>query len=264
MTATPPGADGSLYVYGIVPKRAAVPRASGVGGAVVRLVTGLGLSAAVSAAPEGLRARRRDLTAHQAVLDELAGQGPVLPMRFATLVSGEDELRRQLRERRAHFGEQLESLRGCVEMNVKGDSVPGFFEQLVRTDDELRALARRTRQRPDYEANVRLGEALAQAVRREARRAADDVLSRLTPLARRVAHGTVDGPQVLSASFLVPREELARFRKAVDRGARRHGDRLALRVTGPLPCYSFVDTTAAAPASLSTPAPVSVSASAGA
>lgn len=247
--------DGPLYVYGIAAGKTAVPRSPGVGGATVRLVTGKNLCAAVSDAPEGLRARRRDLTAHQAVLDELAAHGPVLPMRFAAVVSGVDELRRQLRDRREHFVEQLEALRGCVEMNVKADSMSSFFEQLVRTEPELRTLARRTRQRPDYEANVRLGEALSQAVRREARRAADDVLAELTSLARRTAQGTVDGTQVLSASFLVRNEDQTRFRDAVERGARRYGDRLTLRVTGPLPCYSFVDTTAA-------PAPVPATAGA--
>jgi hypothetical protein len=236
-----PVAVGSLYVYGIASAGVRAPRAEGVDGAAVRLLTSGALSAAVSSAPDEIRARRRYLAAHQSVLDELARQGPVLPMRFAVLAQDENTLLSYLREQQKHFERQLEGVRGCVEMNVKGHTVPGCFEDLVRRDEGLRELARRTRRRPDYDANVRLGEALARAVTREARHAAREVLSRLAPLARRTARGEVDDTVVLSTSFLVPAEAERRFRRAVEEQARRQGTRLALSLTGPLPCYSFVD-----------------------
>ncbi|WP_055469890.1 GvpL/GvpF family gas vesicle protein [Streptomyces ardesiacus] len=238
----------ALYVYGIAPAGIRTPRAPGVDGAAVRLLTGSGLCAAVSAAPRRLRPRRRDLLAHQAVLDELAAQGPVLPMRFAVLSPRTDTLLAQLRSDAAHLSRQLDGVRGCVELNVKGTAVPGHFADLVRRDDRLRTLALRTRRRPDYEANVRLGEAIALGVRREARRAAREVVDRLAPLAERTVQGTTDDEQVLSASFLVRSEDEGRFREAVAERARACGDRLALSVTGPLPCYSFVDPRPASPA----------------
>jgi hypothetical protein len=250
----PPGAPlatGSLYVYGIAPAGVRAPRAEGLDGAAVRLLTSGGLCAAVSPAPAEIRARRRHLVAHQSVLDELARRGPVLPMRFAVLAQDEATLLSYLRDRQPDFEAQLEGIRGCVEMNVKGHTVPGCIEDLVRRDEGLRELARRTRRRPDYDANVRLGEALARAVTREARHAAREVLSRLVPLARRTAGGELDDTVVLSTSFLVPAEAQRRFRRAVEEQARRQASRLALGLTGPLPCYSFVDapTTASTSAS---------------
>jgi hypothetical protein len=242
VTATAaPTTTGTLYVYGIAPEGARPPRTPGVGGAPVRLLAGSGLCAAVSDAPASLRARRRDLTAHQAVLTELAERGPVLPMRFAVLSAGPEELLDRLSSHRAHLTAQLDGVRGCVEMNVKGAVVPGHFADLVRRDGSLRALARRTRQRPGYEANVRLGEALAKGVAREARGAAREVLALLSPLAVRTAQGQVDDEQVLSTSFLVRAADEQRFREAVTERARAVGDRLTLSLTGPLPCYSFVD-----------------------
>ncbi|KUN89463.1 gas vesicle protein [Streptomyces bungoensis] len=230
----------TLYVYGIAPAGVRPPDTPGVGGAPVRLLTAPELCAAVSGAPERVRARRRDLAAHQAVLDELLAQGPVLPMRFGVLSTDPAALRTQLRADRDDLTAQLDSVRDCLEMNVKGTAVPGHFADLVRRDEKLRVLARRTRQRPDYEANVRLGEALARGVRREARRAAGEVLARLTPLAVRVAGGPLDEERVLSASFLLRCGDEQRFREEVAALAGRLGDRLALSVTGPLPCYSFV------------------------
>jgi hypothetical protein len=175
------------------------------------------------------------------VLDELAAQGPLLPMRFAVLSPRPDALASQLRLDAAHLKRQLDDVRGCVEFNVKGTVVPGHFADLVRRDEGLRALALRTRRRPDYEGNVRLGEALARGVRREAGRAAGDVLDRLTPLAVRTVRGQTDDEQVLSASFLLRAADEELFRRAVDELARTRGDRLAISLTGPLPCYSFVD-----------------------
>ncbi|MGV9629859.1 GvpL/GvpF family gas vesicle protein, partial [Streptomyces sp. NPDC003487] len=80
----------------------------------------------------------------------------------------------------------------------------------------------------------------ARAVGREARKAAQQVLAALTPLAVRTAPGATDDGQVLSASFLVPAADEERFRQVVAAQAEAYGDRLALAVTGPLPCYSFV------------------------
>ncbi|MFB6553911.1 GvpL/GvpF family gas vesicle protein [Streptomyces sp. NPDC056405] len=240
-TGTTTSAPEALYVYGITPAGTRTPRFPGVDGAPVRLLTESGLCAAVSAAPPRLRPRRRDLLAHQAVLDELAAQGPLLPMRFAVLSPRPDALTTQLRADAARLSRQLDEVRGCVELNVKGAVVPGHFADLVRRDEGLRNLALRTRRRPDYEANVRLGEAIARGVRREARRAAREVLDHLTPLAVRTVQGATDDEQVLSASFLLRSADERRFRQAVDVRARDCGDRLALSVTGPLPCYSFVD-----------------------
>ncbi|MGQ4419348.1 GvpL/GvpF family gas vesicle protein [Streptomyces sp. SAS_269] len=234
--------QGTLYVYGIAHAGVRAPRTPGVGGAQVRLLTESGLCAAVSDPPEQVRARRRDLTAHQAVLGELTAQGPVLPMRFAVVSPDPATLLAQLRADQGRLSAQLDRVRGCVEMNVKGSVVSGFFADLVRRDEKLRDLARRTRRRPDYEANVRLGEALARSVRREARRAAQEVLSRLAPLAVRTAQGPLDDELVLSASFLLRSADEERFRQAAAAQARGFGDRLALSVTGPLPCYSFVET----------------------
>ncbi|MFE0475817.1 GvpL/GvpF family gas vesicle protein [Streptomyces sp. NPDC058947] len=83
----------------------------------MRLLTEAGLCAAVPDAPASVRARRRDLMAHQAVLGESAAQGPVLPVRFAVLTPEAEALRTRLRYDHAHLTAQLDGVRDCVEMN---------------------------------------------------------------------------------------------------------------------------------------------------
>ncbi|OXS35459.1 GvpL/GvpF family gas vesicle protein [Streptomyces sp. XY006] len=139
----------------------------------MRLLTEAGLCAAVPDAPASVRARRRDLMAHQAVLGESAAQGPVLPVRFAVLTPEAEALRTRLRYDHAHLTAQLDGVRDCVEMNGP------------------------VRARPPYPAAPRLrgerpaGRGAGKGVAREARDAAHQIPARLAGLAVRTAQGPV-------------------------------------------------------------------------
>ncbi len=238
--AVDPRPEHGVYVYACVRAGQPAPKCPGVGATAVRMLTAGDLAAAVSQAPPDLRARRRDLQAHQDVLSELGAGGAVLPMRFGVIAADEDAVRAGLTARRAEYAEQLATLDGRVEMNLKGTVVPDSFDDLVRADSRLRALALQARRNPGYQVNVQLGEAIAAGVQRRAERAADDVLARLTGLAERTVNGEMSGDTVLNASFLLAVDDIPGFRAAVTEEAQRHGRRLALSLTGPLPCYSFV------------------------
>lgn len=233
-----------LYVYGITRSGHPLPgRQSGVGGsgAPVRLLPTGRLAAVVSDAPAGLRARRRDLTAHQGLLLALAETGPVLPMRFGMVAPDEASVLRQLAsEERIHLA-ALELLDGCLEMNLKAFPVEHSLAALIREDPQVRRLREQARRHPGYEADLRLGEAVAAGLTRRAAEAATRILDEL----RAVAGTWTRGPEVtgcvLNASFLVPRSETGRFHDVVNRGTAALRDRVELRITGPLPCYSFVD-----------------------
>ena len=81
----------AYYVYGIVPADAPVEMVAEAGlGGQVELHTDGSVGALVEAVeidrPLG---RRRDLVAHSTVLNTMAAHGPVLPMRFGSVVDGE-------------------------------------------------------------------------------------------------------------------------------------------------------------------------------
>lgn len=94
--------------------------------------------------------------------------------------------------------------------------------------------------RPGYEANIRLGEAVSAGLRRRAAAAAALLPDQCAEIADEMRPGPEVEGCVLNASFLVPRRHEADFRAVVERCAAAHPDRLELRLTGPLPCYSFV------------------------
>ncbi|MFJ6836413.1 GvpL/GvpF family gas vesicle protein [Streptomyces sp. NPDC091209] len=232
-----------VYVYAII--RAGVPLpvdATGVGSpaAPLRAIRQGHVAAVVSDAPPELRARRRDLLAHQDLLLRLSEQGSVLPMRFGMVASDEEAVRAQLKAREADHVAALEHLSDGVEVNLKALPAKDALASLVVEDKTVRRLRDEVRRRPGYEASLRLGEAVSAALESRAVEAGRRVLRELTPRARAVAAGPEVQGCVLNASFLVNRGDGDAFRSAAEHFGRTHRDRVELRLTGPLPCYSFV------------------------
>jgi hypothetical protein len=235
----------SSYVYAIVRAghRFGDEPLLGVGepAAQVRPVTEGRLTAVVSDAPEGLRAKRRDLLAHQRVLAALDGAGPVLPMRFGSVADDDAAVRMVLHERAEHFLKRLEELDGRVEFNVKAvHHEEQVLRRIVSTDQRIRELNARTRAGASHEDKLRLGELVAGAVREQQARDAELVRGRLRPLAEAEATAPEVGDCLCNYSFLVDRAAADRFRDAAAE-LEKANEHLQVRVHGPLPPYSFVE-----------------------
>ncbi|TRV81102.1 GvpL/GvpF family gas vesicle protein [Streptomyces sp. 130] len=235
-------ADG-VYVYAIT--RAETPLPDGLGGvggppARLRTVRRGRLAAVVSDAPPDLRARRRDLLAHQDLLLRLMDEGPVLPMRFGMVAPGQDAVERQLAAGEDGHVAALERLAGCHEINVKALAAEDALAEVVAEDATVRKLREAARRRPGYETSLRLGEAVAASLARRAAEAGRRVLRELTPRARAVAAGPEVQGCALNVSFLVEREAGDAFLARARRFAADHRGHVELRLAGPLPCYSFV------------------------
>lgn len=236
-------APADLYVYGIIRSGQRLPaarRGLGTPPAPLRLVPAGMVAAVVSAAPESLRARRRDLLAHQDLLLELAADGPVLPMRFGMVAPGERTVHDELAAAEQEHVNALDRCDGRIELNVKALPVEDSLAAVVREDGTVRRLREELRRRPGYEASLRLGEAVASALTARAAAAALAVHSELVPLAVESLAGPDVTGCVRNTSFLVERETEGTFRITLDRLARLHRGSVELRLTGPLPCYSFV------------------------
>ncbi|MDT0320528.1 GvpL/GvpF family gas vesicle protein [Streptomyces millisiae] len=236
-------ATGKVYVYGVVHAGRTPPadrRGVGSPPARPRMLRAGPLAAVVSTPPERLLARRRDLLAHQDVLLALAAEGPVIPMRFGVVAPDAEAVRRRLREDEAEHLATLERLDGRLEMNLKAFPVEEAMADLVREDRTVRRLREAARRRPGYEASVRLGEAVAAGLRRRAAEAAASALRELASLAEATAPGPELPECVGNVSFLVAAAREPEFRATAERRAAELGDRAELRLSGPLPCFSFV------------------------
>jgi hypothetical protein len=237
----------STYVYGFTRSSHPLPidGVSGVGTTMpsLRIVRGQDLAAVVSDAPEGLRPKRRDLEAHQRVLEALCAAGTVLPMRFGTLAPDDTAVATELESSAGRYQRLLDELDGSVEVNVKAAhredpllrDVLYHHPALRRRNEALRASGGGSQQD-----RLEFGERVAEAVEQRRARDAEWLMAGLRPHAARVKLGpAVDGCFV-NASFLVAIDDLEAFEAVADRLQREIVDVADLDLYGPLPPYSFV------------------------
>jgi hypothetical protein len=234
-------------VYGIVPAETPVDEAPpGIAGAPVRRVAAGGLAALVSPVEgDDLRATRRDLLSHSAVLEHAVAAGPVLPLRFGIVLRDEDAVVEELLEpRKEELTALLRQFERLVELRVKAFYVEEeVLKEIVRSDPAIARLRAATQDMPEaaaYPQRLRLGEAVAQALEARREHDAGSILARLRPLAEDFVVEGTDATVALTASFLVERGRVAAFDEAMDELARAHEGRITFKYLGPLPPHSFV------------------------
>ncbi|MFG2895126.1 GvpL/GvpF family gas vesicle protein [Streptomyces sp. NPDC048248] len=200
------------------------------------------LSAVVSDAPADLRAKRRDLAAHQAVQERLLADGAALPMRFGLVGPDDDQVAAVLEEHRDTYAERLEEVDGCLEYNLKvARDEDDLLREIMKESAEVRRLNERTRDNPAAQDDkMALGEMVSQEVQARQDRAGKDIAARLAEGAVRTAVADPTKSHFLNVSFLVRREEAGAFSEAVHAEAERLGETYTLNLHGPLPPYSFV------------------------
>jgi hypothetical protein len=237
----------ALYVYGITPSRhtAELAELAAVGGlppGAVRTVgePDLPVCAVVSPAPADLRGKRRDLQAHQQVLDALTEHGGVLPMRFGVLSPDQPTLLANLRAEANRYRDLLAELAGQVELNLKAVPDEEQFVASAANDRAVRDALTAARRDGSRERQMQLGQTVNDAVARRRELAGTRLLNELRPLASRsTVIGTGD-QQLLNAAFLLPRTAVNGFVETVDRLREQLAPAIELVLTGPLPPYSFV------------------------
>ena len=234
-------------VYGIVSAETPLDEGpTGIGGAPVGRVVSGGLAALVSPVEgDDLRATRRDLLSHSAVLEHAVAAGPVLPLRFGIVLRDEEAVAEELLEaRHDELRTLLKRFERLVELRVKAFYVEeAVLRELVRSDPAIARLNEATRGLPEaslHPGRIRLGEAVARAL--EVRRENDTraILARLRPLAEEVVVEESDASRAFTASFLVERDRVEAFDRAMDELARAHEGLITFKYLGPLAPHSFV------------------------
>jgi hypothetical protein len=233
----------ATYVYGIIgaDHPCQLDDVEGVGEppTTLRRLDAGRVAAVISDAPRELRAKRRDVMAHQRVLDAMMTQGTVLPMRFGVIARDEESLRDELVEDTDMHLAMLAEVDGRIEINVK---VFCDEDETIREVAAADPTIRRLRSQPasSIEDRIQLGEYVAQAIQTRYDHIGKHLYEALDPLAERSVPGPPVKDAAVNASFLVDREEVDAFVDAVGRLDAWFGPDVRLQRIGPLPPYSFV------------------------
>ncbi|WP_131736823.1 GvpL/GvpF family gas vesicle protein [Actinomadura roseirufa] len=241
------------YVYGVTRAGARLPEdVTGLDDQPVTLAGDGGRCAAVISDLPRERAlgERADLVAHQRVLNTLLDAGlVVLPFRFGAALADRAAVEKELLADNAErLGQVLDQLEGRLEMRVKATYVQdAVLREIMTGEPEIAELGARLREVPAdaadavYYDRVRLGELIAQAMERLRERDGQGLLEAVAPSAEAFVRKTPAREEdVLDASFLVQADRRAEFEQAVDKLGETHGERIKVRLIGPLPPYDFV------------------------
>lgn len=246
----------ALYVYGIMRSRDGARAVEKTDGKVdVRVVEHDAVAALVSpVANSGLQLRRENILAHSDILQTAFEHGPVLPLRFGTVVGDEETVQRELLAPSiGDLAARLEALDGKVEMQLKAIyAEEPLLRSILAQDPALAQSVQRTQgssAAATHFERIRIGEAITGAVQARGEVDGKAFLDLLAP----ITVGYVISPPhheraVANVSFLVDRAELARFDQAVQDLSEQRGGEIEFSLIGPMPPYSFADRDLTSPA----------------
>jgi hypothetical protein len=237
----------STYVYAFTGASHPLPLdgLAGVGERkpALRLVRQDGLAAVVSDAPENLRAKRRDVEAHERVLDTLLAAGTVLPMRFGTVASDDEAVKAELASGAKRYTRLLKRLAGKLEVNVKAvHREDAVLRELLHDNRDLRDLSEALRAAGggSQQDKVEFGRQVSVALDARRSQDAERVVAELRPHASAHKLGPpVDGCFV-NVSFLLAATEREDFEASLSQLRQELSELAEIRLYGPLPPYSFL------------------------
>jgi Gas vesicle synthesis protein GvpL/GvpF len=216
-----------LYVYALVDARPMppAPEGEGHGGAPLHVVERGSIAAVCSRHDRiELPMEADHLWRHEHVAERLMDEHAVLPVRFGTTVADEDALATMLDDREDEFRGALERVRGRVELGVRVLWAPPEPEPEAPSDGAGPGTA------------YLLGRL---AARNAASSLAESIHAGLAVRAADARHEVSTTPRLLlSAAYLVGRDDVGSFLEAVDEAARRHPE-VELLCTGPWPAHTF-------------------------
>jgi gas vesicle protein GvpL/GvpF len=237
----------SVVVYGIVEPDAPAPRVRAIDGARPRLVTCGEVGALVGDLErDELVARRRDLTAHMDVLTAALERSTVLPLRFGVVLADDDAVRRELLEPlRDGLRRALDRFENLVELRLAARYDEGaLLAEIVAGNGAVRRLRASIAELDDDASvplRVRLGEVVSAAYEERREHDAGDLRRQLGPLVRDEARGEGEDWDLVTASFLVRRADVAAFDAALSGWLDRQAGRVRAELAGPMPAYSFAE-----------------------
>ena len=205
------------------------------------------LAAVVSDSPsDAFEARRRNMMAHTAVLEEVMSSFTILPLRFSTVAPDVELVRdKLLGERRDELLSLWREMDGRVELGLKAFwHEDTLFQGIVDENPHIRALRDSLAGRSAEETHaerMKLGELVEVAMKQRRQRDSELILSRLRPLTHNVAINDNYGERmVLNAAFLVDKDAEPRVDEAVQQLDTELGQRLMFKYVGSVPPYNFV------------------------
>lgn len=240
------------YIYGIIRHSAPIEYGQMGIGNRADMVYGINyknITAIVSNSPIiQYEARRVNMMAHEKVLEEVMKRFTVLPVRFSTISEHNDDsgILKILEKDFEKFDNLLTKMEGKKELGLKilaHDAA--IYESIIEKHDDIRLLRSKLINLPvdkTHYQRMKIGEMVAEALKKEIANYKNIVLDVLNPLADDVKINDNYGEMmILNAAFLINNISEPEFDKAVYDLDEKYGKIMTFKYVGTLPLYNFVN-----------------------
>ena len=240
------------YIYGIIRHNEPIeygPIGMGKRADMVYGINYKGITAIVSNSPVIIyEARRVNMITHEKVLEEVMKQFTVLPVRFSTISEHDDDagILRILEKDYTKFDEMLSKMEGKKELGLKilAHEAP-IYESIIEKYEEIKSLRGKLMNLPvdkTHYQRMKIGEMVAEALKKETANYKDIILDTLSPLAEDVKINDNYGEMmILNAAFLIKNTSEHEFDLAVNDLDEKFGNYMVFKYVGTLPPYNFVN-----------------------
>jgi len=238
------------YVYGIIQSREPVTFGRigiGGGGESVYVVTHGDIAAVVSRTPVFIfDPTRENALSHEHVIETVMKTHTIIPMSFGTVFRTDDDIREVLRSIYPSVKDVLKQMSGKVEFGLKVTwDRDHIIEELQREHEEIHRFHQeitRKHLQSTYFARMQLGRMIDKALEERSGEYVRDIYESLRAICVASRDNKPIGDKmILNAAFLLEREREAEFDAAVNLIAKKFGERLNFKYTGPWPPYNFVN-----------------------
>jgi hypothetical protein len=246
---TAPG-QGGRYVYGVIHADQSMEFGKmGIGGQgeMVYTVNYQDIAAVVSNTSVYMfDPTRENALAHEHVIESVMKSHTIIPMSFGTVFRTDDDIREVLKSIYPSLKDVLNQMAGKLEFGLKVNwDRERIIEELKHEDEEIRQFHQeitRKHLQSTYVARMQLGRMIDKALAERSAQYVREIYEglRSSCVASR-DNKPIGDKMILNAAFLVERDRESAFDAAVNRIAKKYGDRLNFKYTGPWPPYNFVN-----------------------
>lgn len=241
-----------LYLYCFTEASVTLPALAGIGDTTApRIVTWGQVSAVVSDnAASRYRVSRKNMSAHNHVIEACRALASTVPVRFGTLAPSEQALLGVLQKQQDELVDILAHLRGVAEYALRAEwfDKDALLGQLGERHPDIKSLRERVAARgASYHDRIALGQKVDEVLTNTRERLEDT----LAELAAAHAHEVLildvqdEANDVANLALLMSDAAYDAFMADLTTFDEQQPDLLRLRLTGPLAAFSFADLTLA-------------------
>jgi len=243
--------DEGKYLYCIIEEashRTFGPIGIGERGDEVHTLCHHDLACVISSSPitEGL-VNRNNLMSHETIIEKVMKDYTVLPIRFGTIATSNDEVRSLLMKKFHEFKNLLRTMDNKVEMGLKAfwQDMGLIFKEIADSDIEVKQLKKKLQKKHKYlslDERVVLGEKVKNALKKKKEAEAEELIQslKLNCIDYRL-NEPVGDDMLINSAFLISRMKEQEFDDIAYNLMESYKNRLKFKYIGPSPPFNFVN-----------------------